>query len=529
MTEVLLPTWIVPEEETQEWLDEGSSVFPAAFAPGIAQRQSFGGLRLKMSRRHTVRGEEKAQLLSILQETRGRFKALRTKVHFALRGSGLGTELLTNGTFANGTTGWSSGTDLSISVADRILRSHRTANQATQRVVLESSVATTVTAFAPYILRTFVTTGRGFPVTANMFRVRAGSSQGGNAFGETFYSDFGLLSHTFVPSGTTAYATPLVDGATLNWLHGDYVLIPYTSLSRTALVDNGTNLLLRSDELEHAAWTATGLSARGADVLAAPNGTTTADTLVENSSAGAHGIDQSQARANVAADLCSYGYFRRGSGTRNVSMSAGNNGSNFGAATFDLSNGTIIDGPTNGGTATNARAFVVDAGGGWYFCCVIASLPAAATAHMFVNMTDGTSPSYTGDGASSIAGWRLGMAVSSVPTRGAQTTSAATSGTSQTGNALHLKGLPASTSGLLLPGDYAETKGEIKQATAALNSDAAGLGYLQFESTLVRSPANDDPVSIVDPMGKFLVSNIKIDNRFGQHAIVTYDLEHIYE
>ena len=56
MSEVLLPPWIIPEEETHELLDEGSSVFPAAFAPGIAQRQSFGELRLKMSRRHTVRG-----------------------------------------------------------------------------------------------------------------------------------------------------------------------------------------------------------------------------------------------------------------------------------------------------------------------------------------------------------------------------------------------------------------------------------------------------------------------------------------
>jgi hypothetical protein len=103
------------------------------------------------------------------------------------------------------------------------------------------------------------------------------------------------------------------------------------------------------------------------------------------------------------------------------------------------------------------------------------------------------------------------------------------SGTSQTGNALHLKGLPASTDGLLLPGDYFEINGEIKQATAALNSDAASLGYLQFEPALVRSPADNDPINVTDPMGKFLVSNIKVDNRFGQHAVVTYDLEHIYE
>jgi hypothetical protein len=89
-----------------------------------------------------------------------------------------------------------------------------------------------------------------------------------------------------------------------------------------------------------------------------------------------------------------------------------------------------------------------------------------------------------------------------------QTTTTATSGTAQTGNGLHIKGLPASTNGLLLPNDEFEIitalGSELKITQAALNSDAAGLGYLQFGPPIRGVLADNAPVIVHEPMGYFM-------------------------
>lgn len=336
MSEVLLPTWIVPEQETHEWLDEGSIVFPSAFAPGIAQRQSYGGLRLKMSRRHTVRAEEKAQLLSILQATRGRYNVLRTKVHFALRGAFPTSELLARNTFVDGTTGWaSSNANITLTSSDRILRSTRA------NVVADSTIRPAT-----------MTTVNGATYVA---RIMALQSKGAMDYRQRL--------------GTTAGASDISTDA------ADYTTQGFRSLVGTAT----------------------------------------------------------------------------------------------GTSTFY----SILDG--NGGGTTRATGDIMDF-------------------------------SYT-----SVARCAL------------------VAGGSQTGNALTVDALPTSTSALLLPGDFFSVGGEIKFATNILDGDSSGAGYLQFEPALVRSPLDNDPIVIFDPIGKFLVSNIHVDNKFGTTAVVTYDLEHIYE
>lgn len=520
MSEVLLPTWIIPEEESHEWLDEGSSVFAAAFAPGIAQRQSFGGLRLKLSRRHTVRGEEKAQLLSILQSTRGRYNALRTKVHFALRGSGFGSELLSNNTFANGTTGWG-GSNSVRSVQDREMR--------LQPVALGSqwqlSQPVALTQYAPYVLRSFIKDG---PSTSALSIGRALFTESGVSV--TDYSasrGMGALA-AVVSSASSIDQFPIVVNTTSGYTSSEFISIPYTSLSRCAQIDNGPNLLLRSDEIDNVAWTKTGATVPS--VVVAPDGTATADFLREDSSTGQHFAIQNVTVPSSAADYA-FSVAVRSNGRDFVRFAVTEGtGSTVISQYFNLS-GAVGSTGTTGSNWSNRRAFISDLGNGWYKCTLVGRKTNAATslaATVIIASADGTD-SYTGNSTGGVAVWRATLAQSSVPTRLIQTTTTASTGTSQTGNALYVKGLPASTNGLLLPGDWFEINGELKQCTAALNSDAAQLGYLQFEPALVRSPSNDDPINITDPMGKFLVSNIKIDNDFGTQARVSYDLEHIYE
>lgn len=332
MIEVLLPPWIVPEVETHDWLDEGSAVFGAAFAPGIAQRQSYGGLRLKMSRRHTVRGDEKNLLLSILDATRGRYNAMRTKVHFANTGALGFAQLLGNNSF-DGTTGWSSSdTGQSvISDAGRILRLRRVAVASTATI---RASAVTVVNGAVYAVRAYIAASRG-PIR---YALTLGSSAGANDYvlGSTI-STQQLTTEIATVGGTTAHFS--VGDIQTSRSAGDIQDVVYASLARCALVN----------------------------------------------------------------------------------------------------------------------------------------------------------------------------------------------GASQTGNSLAVDGLPASTDELLAFGDWFEIGGEIKMCTSPLYANSSGEGTLNFEPALVRSPANNAPVMVSDPMGKFLVSNIRVDNRFATQAVVTYDLEHIYE
>lgn len=80
-------------------------------------------------------------------------------------------------------------------------------------------------------------------------------------------------------------------------------------------------------------------------------------------------------------------------------------------------------------------------------------------------------------------------------------------GASQTGGKLIIDGLPTSTNGLALAGDWFEVNGELKRLTADLNSDSSGNGYLIFEPTLRASPSDNTPVIFRSPMGKFMLAS----------------------
>jgi hypothetical protein len=524
MSEVLLPPWIIPEEETHEWLDEGSSVFRGAFAPGLAQRQSYGGLRLRLSRRHTVRAEEKAQLLSILASTRGQYKALRTKVHFALRGSFPSQELLTNNTFLSGTTGWSAtGGTAILSETDRVLR----VTLAGSDLNPQANQSFTGVQYAPVCCRAFLINGLGSSLNPSC---QLSDTGGSGIFANSLPIGDALATATIVPASTSLKTS--IFGAVVTGIRaGEYFSTSFVSTARCALVDNGENLLLRSDELGNGSWSGLTGATITSNAETAPDGTTTADILREDGSVGFHFTNQLLAISSAAGDYSLAVAIKAKNRTWASLQLQEATGSTAVSAYFNLSSGAV--GTTAVGANWSAmRTSVVALGNSWYELRITARKTNAATsvyAYIAAATSDGTN-SWAGGTTDSIAMWRATLSNSSVPSRLAQTTSSALpDGTAQSGVGLYVKGLPVSTSGLLRSGDWLEINGELKQATAALNSDAAGLGYLQFEPPLVRSPSNDDPVIFAEPMGKFLVSNIKIDNEFGTQARVTYDLEHIYE
>lgn len=530
MGEVLLPTWIVPEEEGHEWLDEGSSVFQAAFAPGYAQRQSYGGIRLKLSRRHSVRQQEMAQLLTILARTQGRFNALRTKVHFPVRGSPSSTEMLSNTTFENGTTGWVASSTAAISVADRTLRVTRTISDGTNAAqVIVSSALSTLTQYAPYVARAFVRRGRGIAAPA----VAVGTTSGGAEFGFAANARGGMISHAFVPRTVAAVYVSVGDGLSSGSIAGDYIEVDLITLTRCFLVDNAPNYLQRSDELNNAYWTAT-RSSVSANAAVAPDGSTTAESLIEDSTASNTHLLSLTSAVTVDSSAQDYSFtIAVKAGTRTwvaIAITEQTAGSAI-SVYLNLADGSLGTIAT-GANWSNTRAVSTSLGNGWFALSVTGRKTNAATALntiIFMATADNTA-TYSGNGTGNILLWRATLAQSSVPTRLSQTTSAAvTTGTSQSGSGVYVKGLPASTDGLLVAGDWFEINGELKQATASLSSDSAGRGFLECDPPIVRAPSDNDPVVVTAPTGKFLASNIRHENLFGLQTVTSYDLEHIYE
>lgn len=526
MSEVIIPPWIVPEQESHEWIDDGSSIFRAAFAPGLAQRQSYGGLRLKMSRRHTVRGEEKAQLLSALQMTQGGYNVLRTRVHFALRGSFPATELLSIGVFSSGTSGWDAGSQFSITSADRVISARRSSVTASS-VIMNPSATVACSQYQMYSARWATIQGRG--AFSSGLRVDIGSTaSGGEYVGGTAFTTYGLRTEVAVPTSTTL-STRLVDVSASGQLAGDSVGINYVSLARCALADNGGNALLQSDELD-TTWTAQ-FSVIDDQARVAPDGTTTADDIVDTATTQIHGVSQA---ITVSSATRTYAYscaIKAGTRTWAFLQIDESTSNHAVRAWVNLSTGALGSVSTTGANWSNARSYVTSLGNGWYRLHLIAAKVSAATtltAYVCSSTGDGVT-SFLGNGSSYITAWRATLTNSEVPTGLRQTTTTSDQGASQTGTSINLKGLPASTDALLLPGDFFEVAGEIKIATSALNSDSAGLGTVHFSPPLVRAAAADEPIHFAAPMGKFLVSNIKIDNDFGTQARVSYDLEHIYE
>jgi hypothetical protein len=435
---------------------------------------------------------------------------------YTKRGSFPAPELLTNPYFASGTTGWSGSAGSALTAADGILRVTQTGNM-TNPQARQSAIA--VTQYAPYVARGLIVHGRGALPTSYRAGIAdvtiAGESDNG----------IGMRYGVLVPSTTTidfyVYHN-IISGGTA----GDFFEVGFASAARCALVENGLNSLLRSDEFDNASWTKT-RSSISANSLAAPDGTVTADTLIEDTSTNTHFVTQAVTVSSAAADYC-FGVAVKASGRNWIQLvlnETTGGGNLFGY--FNSSNGAI--GTLSAGSNwANVRAFAVPLGDNWWAFYLVGRKTNAATtinAQIYLASADNVN-SYTGT-SSGLFVWRATMAQSSVPTRLIQTTSAATSGTSQTGSALYLKGLPASTNGLLLADDLAEiitpSGSQFVRALNSLNSDAAGLGSFQFEPPLRESPADNAGVVIGTPLMRAMLDERTV--RWTQRHAGFVDLE----
>ena len=153
------------------------------------------------------------------------------------------------------------------------------------------------------------------------------------------------------------------------------------------------NLVEYSEDFSNAFWTKQ-QSSITANATTAPNGTSTADKLVEDTSNSVHRMFNNGAVAISTSDGTTYSFYLKSAGRTRAWV----RDNDIVGALFNLSNGTIV---STEGTAT---ATITNVGDGWYRC-TITKVSSGTSGRIVVYLDNGTSDSYTGNGTSGIFIW----------------------------------------------------------------------------------------------------------------------------
>lgn len=181
------------------------------------------------------------------------------------------------------------------------------------------------------------------------------------------------------------------------------------------LESDRTTLNLRSQELDNASWVKVNATVT-ANATTAPDGTLTADKIIESSSASvAHFVRQNVTKSTALLSYTVYGFFKKGERTwvRVMGWDAVANGAH---AWFNLDTGergTL----TSFGTRYLEKAYdIIDVGDGWYLCYIRFTTNNATTiSAAFALATGDQNQTYAGDGASGLYVWGGKLAQGSNP------------------------------------------------------------------------------------------------------------------
>lgn len=535
---VMIPPWVRPVSP-QHWtlLDDGTTLFQPQFARGSSQTQIWADPRWQVKRTYQgMRLEEKASLMTALRECRGKAITILTtpgNVNRGVHGTGLpgSKELLLNAQFDDGINNWQQNNGAFFEAADRVMRIQST-GQTNNPGITQVVGASAFIANFPLAARAFMAPGLGSSLTPY---VNAGDNSTVTAGAQTAAVGGGMLLAAFVPS--VANITFAMGGLNASPPIGDYIFCLYSSLSPCMLVDNGPNLFLHSDTPGGTSWTATNVTVAMSGSVISPDGSLSSYAITETSATGVHTVAQAVTIAGVAGRDFAFSIDLK-SGLRNwawIRLTDSLSGTTV-TQWFSISNntvGTFVHSNPGVGFENN-RSFKSVRGGGWFRCtliaqCMNASSSITATCGL---ATADTVSSYAGSAASIGAhAYRASFAQSSVPVREVQTTTTnLPTGTPQNGSAIYVKGIyPPNVTGILEQDDWFDIGLELKKVSYRLNSNAQGLGYLQFRPSLAASPADSTPIITHEPFGRFAcLSNAEYDDQWGVYTQGDLELTEIF-
>jgi len=217
----------------------------------------------------------------------------------------------------------------------------------------------------------------------------------------SFYEDASLV---VIPSGyktSKIYAEKPTDGS------GDLTFTRASGATRVG--PNGliekvrTNLCLQSQTFENASWQKYNATAT-ANTTTAPDGTTTADTLTDNTANDIHVTYQS---LSLTAGENTISVYAKANTLSHASIYIFDGANFFSSGIFNLSNGTV-----------SGAGSIVSAGNGWYRISFTTTI-ASGSGNVYIALSNGSTISYAGTGQSIyVWGYQLetGVATDYIPT-----------------------------------------------------------------------------------------------------------------
>jgi hypothetical protein len=223
----------------------------------------------------------------------------------------------------------------------------------------------------------------------------------------------GRLRGKFFDSGLAPLAMDFTSGQYASGSAGTMAMKSFSDIVTFSRTSNATvtksdgtigyaphNLLTFSEQFDNAAWTKTELTV-SANQAVAPNGTSTADRIIESTTALAtHVIFQSAGSATVH----SLSFYFKPNGRSWVNIRIDGTSNYFNITTGAL--GTIAGGNT---------ATIISAGDGWYRCAIAKTMSGSGAVGLRLASADNTDV-YTGDGTSGIFIWGAQLEVGASPT-----------------------------------------------------------------------------------------------------------------
>jgi len=181
-----------------------------------------------------------------------------------------------------------------------------------------------------------------------------------------------------------------------------------------------TNLLTYSEDFDNAIWIKTRGSV-SANATTAPDGTLTADKLVEDTTEN-NSRSIKLLTVSISDEIHTFSVYAKAE-TRNI-LSLTMSGTTTYSGSFDLSAGTIINSRI-GGTTQATNQTIEPLKNGWYRCSISQNASDGASTEVAIWLSDDNSAIYTGDGTSGLYIWGAQLEESSYPTSYIPTTTAA--------------------------------------------------------------------------------------------------------
>lgn len=305
------------------------------------------------------------------------------------QGLALGPELVTNGDFSAGTTGWT-GTNVTLSIENGMLKA--VSNAAGSAVVAQNA---TLPLTGRVLSRYYVQPPAGRSVAVF---VRNNAAQ-------SAITTTGVYQSVVQPAGTTeaiaflwtaaaAGEIAYFDDITVRTIAGNHAS-QSTAASRPTYRAR-YNLLTYSEQFDNAVWFRQALAGVTANAAVAPDGTTTADLVIaDNTSTSTHRIASTPAVTTISGTSYTFSVYAKKSGAYEGLALTVDAPAVYVA--FDLTNGVA----GAGGTITNV-------GNGWFRCSVTFTAGASTLCRVWTFDTYANAAAqaaWTGNGTTGILLW----------------------------------------------------------------------------------------------------------------------------